>query len=76
MVNITETIINSALLSRESKFKDNLFYSKVNHTIFTNNSNKLLGIKQQGGVLSSVRGDLAKFFFGLRSNLLNLERWT
>ena len=74
LINIAETKINPTLLSRESEFKDNPFHSDVNYTIFINNFNKLLSIRQQGGVLSSVRADLAKFCIGLGSNLLNLGR--
>ena len=64
LINLVKMKINPALLSRDSGFKDNLFRSKINHTLFTNNAHKLIGLRQQGGILSSARGQIARFCCG------------
>ena len=76
LINLIETKINPSLLSRVSDFKDNLFRSSIHHTIFANNSNEHLGVRQQGGVLSSARGDIASFCVGSGADPLKLGRWT
>ena len=72
LINVVETKINPSLLAQQQEFKDNLFWSEIHHTIFSNNSNELIGVRQQGGVLFSVRGDIAKFCIGSGSDSSNL----
>ena len=54
LINIIETKINPLLLSEEREFRDNSFHSEIHHTIFTNNAYELIGIRQEGRVLSSA----------------------
>lgn len=76
LIDLIETKINPSLLSRTSDFKDNLFRLPIHHAIFANNLNEVLGVKQQGGVLSSARGETASFCIGSGTNTLKLGRWT
>ena len=76
LINLVETKINPLLLAWQQEFKDNLFQLEIHHTIFSINSNKLIGVRQQGGVLSSARGNIAKFYIRLGSDSSNLGRWS
>ena len=76
LINLAKIKINLVLLSKDKDIRENLFWSKVNHTIFANNSNKLIGMRQQGRVLSSVRGDLVQFSAGSGVDSSNLSYYT
>ena len=76
MIAFAETQINSALLSNENYFKDNLFRSEVSNTIFVIVSHELIGLRQQDSVLASVRGEISKFCISSGSDSLDLGRWS
>ena len=45
------------MLQSKSILTDNLFRAKANFCIFNNNSNEIIGQRQQGEVLTSIWGE-------------------
>ena len=57
IIGLVETQINPNMLQSKSILTDNLFRAKANFYIFNSNSNEIIGQRQQGGVLTSIRGE-------------------
>ena len=76
LIAVAEKHINQELLDRGKDVKEKRFRSIINNTILTKNVNELIDVMQKVGVLSSVRGELARFprVSGVDENMLG--RWT
>ena len=59
-VAIAKTKINPSLLFNINFVQNNLFRAEYHVDVTTNNSNELLGRRQQGRVMLSIRNDLSK----------------
>ena len=75
-IGLFETHINPELLSRGKDAKKILFKSDINSTIITNDSNELIDFRQKGGVIYSVRGELARLTRASEVDETLLVRWT
>ena len=60
-VSIVEIQINLSLLFNSKVAHDNLFRSENDVDIVSNNSNGIIGRRNQGGALLLVRNDVARF---------------
>ena len=56
-----ETQIYTSLLLNSKVVHNNTLRSENDVAVIDNNSNELIGLRQQGGVLLSVRNDLEKY---------------
>ena len=75
MIGLVETQINPVALQSKSIVVDNLFQAESNFCTFNNNSNKIIGPRQQGGILTSIWGECANLIHSTGSDPTKLERW-
>ena len=74
-VAIAETQINPSLLLNSNVVHDNLFRAEHHVDVMANNSNELLGRRQQEGVMLSVHNDLSKYSSTVEIDSTGLGRW-
>ena len=75
VVSLAETQINPSLLTH----KDSLHYALFRHqpasSIHNNNSNELIGKRQQGGIMMAIRGEVSKHATVTGADPTGLGRW-
>jgi len=64
LISITETQINLFLLDSVYNILHHLFIADSYYYILSNNSNKLIAKRQQGGILTAARGEVYSFIKG------------
>ena len=74
-VAITETHINPYMMFNSNVVCDNLFRAEHHVDVMANNSNELLGQRQQGGVMISVHNDLSKHLSAAWIDSTGLSLW-
>jgi len=75
IVSLNETQINLDLLHQSNTVVNNLFQDKDHFTIISYNKRELIGARQQGRVLTSIKGDYAKLITKAGSNSSGLGTW-
>ena len=75
VVSLVETQINPSLLHQKDSLHHALFRHKPASSIHNNNSNELIGKRQQGGVMLAIRGQVSKHATGTGSDPTGLGRW-
>ena len=74
LISLVETQINIELLELRSAATNNLFRSEAHFCIMNNNSNELIGCRQQGRVLLSVYSQALQILRGSGYDITNLSR--
>jgi len=75
IISITEIQINPLLLYQKRDLRDSLFCAEQYTCLLNNNSNELINKRQQGGILTSVRGEYSNLVKGSGFDPSNLGRW-
>ena len=75
IISLVETQVNPIALQTKSSFTDNLFQAESNFCIFNNNSNEIIGICQQGGVLTLIHSECVNIIRLSGSDITKLGRY-
>ena len=63
------------LLPKKDSLNTAMFQHYVATSILSNNTNELIGARQQGGVMTIVKGDIAKYAISTGADPTGLNRW-
>ena len=74
IIYLVETQINPVALQSKSIVVDNLFQAESNICIFNNNSNEIIGLRQQGRTLTSIQGECVNLICSIGSDHTKLGR--
>ena len=61
VVSLSETQINPSLLAHKDSLHYDMFRHQPASSIHSNNSNELIGKRQHGGIMISIRGKVVKY---------------
>ena len=75
VASLAETQINSSLLTHKDSLHCALFRHQPASSIHNNNSNELIGKRQQGGIMMAIRGEVAKHATVTGADPTGLGRW-
>ena len=74
-ISLVETQINPLLLSFKESLHTAMFRNQPATSILSNNTNELIGRRQQGGVMLAVKGEVAKYATSTGADPTGLGRW-
>ena len=75
VVSLSETQINPSLLNHKDYHHYALFRHQPASSIHNNNSNELIGKRQQGGIMMAMRGEVSKHATVTGADPTGLGRW-